>query len=84
MNCFLKSFFQLPVYTAAVSVLLFAYPVETLQYFKLIYLLGCRILCWLILILGSKFHWMDMLMYTSGILLVIFAEKVYINLKGKT
>ena len=75
--CFLKSFFELPVYTAAVSVLLFAYLVETLQYFKLIYLLGWQDSLLAHLILGSKFHWMDMLMYTSGILLVIFAESVH-------
>jgi len=77
MYCFLKSFFQLPVYVAAVSVLLFAYGIEILQYFKLIYRLGWQDSLLAHLILGSKFHWMDMLMYTAGILLVILAENVY-------
>jgi hypothetical protein len=77
MYCFLKSFFQLPVYAAAGSVLLFAYLIEILQYFKLIYRLGWQDSLMAHLILGSKFHWVDMLMYTAGILLVIFAESVY-------
>ena len=77
MYCFLKSFFQLPVYVAAVSVLLFAYGIEILQYFKLIYRLGWQDSLLAHLILGSKFHWIDMLMYTAGILLVILAENVY-------
>ena len=77
MYCFLKSFFQLPVYVAAVSVLLFAYGIEILQYFKLIYRLGWQDSLLAHLILGRKFHWMDMLMYTAGILLVILAENVY-------
>ena len=50
------------------------YVVEVLQYFKLIYLLGWEQSLLAHLILGSSFHWVDMLMYTAGILLTLLAE----------
>lgn len=73
--CFVKSFLNLPVKTAAISVLLFAYAVEVSQYFKLVVHLGLKNSKWANILLGNSFSWADMLMYTCGILLVVAVEK---------
>ena len=73
--CFLQSFFIIPVVKASVAVLFFAYTIEILQYFSLVDKLGLEHNNILHVVLGSSFEWTDMLMYTLGILLVIFIEK---------
>jgi Protein of unknown function (DUF2809) len=74
LYCFVKSFVNTRVTTTAISVLLFAYVIETLQYFHIVNVLGLqnsRIAC---IIIGTGFSWIDMLMYTLGILLVWLIE----------
>jgi hypothetical protein len=72
--CFVKTFIQSPVNITALSVLLFAYAVEVSQYFKLVVRLGLRDSKWANILLGNSFSWVDMLMYTLGILLVMAIE----------
>jgi hypothetical protein len=48
--------------------------VECSQYFELIYKLGLEDSLLAHLILGSTFHWMDMVAYTLGIALVLALE----------
>jgi hypothetical protein len=76
MYCFLKSFIRIAALPTALSVLAFSYVVEILQYFKLIYLLGWEQSLLAHLIIGSSFHWIDMLMYTAGIVLTMYAESI--------
>ena len=73
--CFCRMFRPFPVIKLAVSVLLFAYSIETLQYFKLLNLLHLQDNKPATIILGSSFEWSDMLAYTLGIALVIVIEK---------
>jgi hypothetical protein len=76
--CGIKSFFDTPVGSTAVWVLLFAYAVEVTQHFRLVYRLGwgdSQLAC---AIMGTHFSFIDMLMYTFGIILVLFAE-MYVN-----
>ena len=42
LYCFVKSFADTPVFATAISVLLFSYMVEILQYFKIINILGLQ------------------------------------------
>jgi hypothetical protein len=73
--CMVKTFFNTPIVPTAIAVLLFAYVIEILQYFRLIALLGLqhsRLAC---IIFGTSFSWTDMLCYTLGITFVVIIEK---------
>lgn len=72
--CMVKTFLNTPIVPTAIAVLLFAYVVEILQYFRLIVLLGLqhsRLAC---IVFGTSFSWTDILCYTSGIAVVIAVE----------
>lgn len=73
--CFLKSFLNIPVVTTAIGVLLFAYTVELLQYFRIVELLGLQHSRAARIIIGSSFEWQDMLAYTLGIASILVLEK---------
>jgi hypothetical protein len=74
--CFFKSFWNASVKSVAVSVLLFSYIVEVLQYFKIVKFLGLQELQLANIIIGNSFAWVDMLAYTLGILFVLFIERI--------
>lgn len=74
--CFVKALVNAPVFATALGVLLFAYAVETLQYFHVVELLGLGHSKLARVIIGSSFEWMDMLAYTVGIGLVLILEKL--------
>ena len=74
--CFVKSFVNTPVFLTAVSVLLFSYTIEILQYFKIINLLGLQHSGIARVIIGTSFEWIDLLAYTAGITIVLFVEKI--------
>lgn len=76
-----KSFFDSEAGLTALSVLVFSYLIETLQYFHIVNILGLeksRIAC---IIIGTSFAWTDILAYTLGILLVLLVEKIRRSLK---
>ncbi len=73
--CFVKTFFNFPVITTSISVLIFSYMVETLQYFKFIELVGLEKSNIARILMGTDFEWIDMIAYTVGIALVIAVEK---------
>ena len=75
MYCFIRTFFKVPVLVTALSVLLFAYLVEFLQYLNLIRVLGLQNSALANLILGNLFEWIDLLAYTLGIAFVLLIEK---------
>jgi hypothetical protein len=72
--CFCKSFFNAPVIITALSVLLFAYAVELLQYLNFIHYIGLQQSRLANIILGNSFEWIDMIAYTIGTLLIFYFE----------
>jgi len=63
---FIKSFIQVKPLYLAVAVVLFAYAVETGQYFKLIEILGLQDYKIMQIVMGTSFSWGDILCYTAG------------------
>ena len=73
--CFIQSFFNLSVIKLSIGVLLFAYTLEGLQYFKLVQLLGLDHSNLAKTIIGIHFEWIDMIAYTLGIASVLIIEE---------
>ena len=73
--CFVKSFLDTPVLPTALAVLLFSYFVETLQYFHIINKLGFQDSPVARTVIGTSFEWIDIIAYTFGIAIVLFAER---------
>lgn len=87
LYCLLKGFFRIPVKNAIFAVLIFAYLVETLQYFRFTELLKLQDNKIASVVLGSHFEWLDMLLYTLGGVAIYAAEKSrssYFRSKAKT
>jgi len=74
--CFVKSFLDTPVLSTAISVLAFAYLIETLQYFQIVHHLGWDQSRIANILIGNYFTWVDMLAYTLGIAFVVVTEKL--------
>ncbi len=74
--CFIRSFIDLPVWVTAIAVLLFSYTIEILQYFNLVKMLGLQDSRLARIVLGTSFAWTDLVAYTLGIILVLWAEKM--------
>ena len=75
MYCFFRSFLKTSVLSLALAVLLFAYAIETAQYFRLVNRLGLANNKVMRTVIGSSFEWGDMVAYTLGILAVVIVEK---------
>ena len=84
MYCIVKSFLNTRVLTTALSVLIFSYIIETLQYFHTVDRLGLQDSKIARLIMGTSFEWIDLVAYTIGTALILYFEKVIAdrNLKG--
>ncbi|MET4081725.1 hypothetical protein ABIB40_001674 [Pedobacter sp. UYP30] len=74
LYCLVKSFIKARNTSIAVAVLLCSYAVEILQYFHIVNLLGLDKIKWATILIGTSFAWMDLLMYTLGIMLVLVTE----------
>ena len=74
--CFVKSFFNTPVFPTAIAALIFSYIIEILQYFNIINLLGLQNSKTAATIMGNSFAWFDLIAYTLGITLVLFIERL--------
>jgi len=72
---FVRAFLKRSPLQIALGVLLFAYTVEILQYFKIVNLLGLEGNRLAEIIIGTGFSWWDMLAYTLGVLVVYFLDK---------
>lgn len=72
--CFVMSLFKVNALPAAFGALIFAYATEITQYYHLVYALGWGSSRFARIIMGTSFSWMDMLMYTAGITLVMLKE----------
>jgi hypothetical protein len=73
--CFLRAFLNFSVWTIAIATLLFSYVVETVQYFHIVEKLGLQHSKIARVIIGTSFSWTDILAYTCGVALILFAEK---------
>jgi hypothetical protein len=72
---FLKSFLNIRPITAAIIVLIFSFTIEFLQYFKLVEILGLQDSELARVILGTSYHWLDLVAYFLGILAVVLVER---------
>ena len=80
LYCLVKSFLNSPVLLTACWILVFAYAVEVSRYFHLVRLLGLQHSNMAKILLGTSFSFIDMGMYTLGILLVIIVENLRASL----
>ncbi|MBK8808785.1 MAG: DUF2809 domain-containing protein [Bacteroidales bacterium] len=71
-----RACFTIPVIPLAISVLLFAYSVEILQYFKVVKLLGLQNYKLANVLIGTSFCWEDMIVYTIGILIIVLLDRI--------
>ncbi|MCY7420219.1 MAG: DUF2809 domain-containing protein [Chitinophagaceae bacterium] len=73
--CFVRSFLNTPVLATALCALFFSYVIETLQYFHIVNKLGLKDSSLARTVIGTSFAWTDLLAYTIGIAIVLYAEK---------
>jgi Protein of unknown function (DUF2809) len=83
LYCLVKSFLSSSITITALSVLLFSYLVETLQYFHLVHRLGLGHSKIANIIIGNYFAWMDILAYTLGILIVFGIENLSLVIRRR-
>lgn len=74
LYCLVKSVFNANTMGVAIGVLIFSYALETLQYFHIVELLGLSHLNWANILIGTSFEWMDLLMYTLGIIIILIIK----------
>lgn len=74
LYCMLLSIVDIPVMTAAISVLVFSYLIEGLQYWGMADKLGFTEPGIMRTILGSYFTWSDIWAYTLGVITIITLE----------
>jgi hypothetical protein len=79
--CFLRSFINISILTASISVLIFSYFIEVLQHFNIVNRLGLESSGLARIVIGTSFEWIDLIAYTSGIIAVLYVEKI---MAGKT
>lgn len=74
---FVKSFIKAPVWRMAISVLIFSYLIETLQYFQFVKLIGLADNKFANIVIGNYFAWEDIFAYTIGITIVLVIETYF-------
>lgn len=75
--CFVKTFLKVSVTKAAIAVLLFAFLIETLQYFLIVEKLNLQDNKLARTVIGTSFAWEDILAYIIGIVMVIVFERIF-------
>lgn len=82
--CFLRIFLQVSYWKIALGVLLFACVIEILQYFDYVKVLGLEHNRILSVAMGRTFEWTDFLAYSTGFLLIILLEFLFIKYDSKS
>ncbi|MEO7313033.1 MAG: DUF2809 domain-containing protein [Chitinophagaceae bacterium] len=72
--CFVRAFIKASVNVVALATLVFSYLVETMQYFKLVNLLGLQDSKLANIVIGNSFSWMDFVCCTIGIAIVFLID----------
>ena len=75
LYCAVRSVLNLSPFITVTGVLLFAYLIETLQYFKIIEILGWQNNTLAKTVIGYGFEWFDILAYTLGAITILLFEK---------
>lgn len=75
MYYFVKSFIKTNPLLVAVSILLFAYAVETGQYFNLVEVLNMQDNAVMRIVIGSSFSWGDIFCYTLGAFICLWIDR---------
>lgn len=73
--CAVRSVIQATPSKVAIGVLLFAYLIEMLQYFRIVDLLGLEKNRIAKVVIGYGFDWSDILAYTLGVITIIIVER---------
>lgn len=76
LYCFIVSFVNTNKNIVLIGVLLFSYLVEILQYYKFVEVIGLQNYPIANTLIGNSFSWIDMLMYTLGVLFVAIIEQL--------
>ena len=76
--CFFKSFLKVNSFKLAIAVLLFALTIEFLQLCNILNLLNLENNKTAILLLGSTFHFSDLIAYTLGITIFLIIDLKFI------
>jgi len=76
LYCLINSFLVVRKDYALIGVLLFSYLIETLQYFRFVELISLDHIPIANTLIGTSFSWLDMLMYTLGIIFTAMLEKI--------
>ena len=79
LYCMVRSFWDFPVSLIVLSVLAFAYLLETLQYFRLVEQLGLQDSVLARTVIGTGFAWEDMVAYTLGGVAIWWGEKQFVK-----
>ncbi|RYZ15844.1 MAG: DUF2809 domain-containing protein [Chitinophagaceae bacterium] len=74
LYCALRAFVNVTPWKGALAVLLFAYAIETAQYFELVRHLGLSHNRLARTVIGTGFEWKDLVAYTLGIGTVLLLE----------
>ena len=72
--CAVRTFIKANPVKVAIAVLLFAYMIELLQYFRIVDRLGLSGNQVAKTVIGYGFEWWDMLAYTLGVLTILLVE----------
>lgn len=73
---FIMSFVSTNKNIVLIGVLLFSYLVEILQYYQFVEVIGWQNYSIANTLIGTSFSWIDMLMYTLGVLFVAIIEQL--------
>lgn len=73
---FIMSFVSTNKNIVLIGVLLFSYLVEILQYYQFVEVIGWQNYPVAKTLIGTSFSWIDMLMYTLGVLFVAIIEQL--------
>lgn len=77
--CAVRTFIKANPVKVAIAVLLFAYMIEVLQYFRIVDRLGLSGNPVAKTVIGYGFEWWDMLAYTLGVLTILLVEYRLMN-----
>lgn len=73
---FIKSVIETSTNRLIIAVVLFAFVIEFSQYFELIKVLGLERSHFWQMIIGTSYHWLDLVCYVAGGILTFFMEKM--------
>ncbi|MGZ8561487.1 MAG: ribosomal maturation YjgA family protein [Flavisolibacter sp.] len=79
MYCAVRSVLKIPPLLIAAGVLLFAYLIELLQYFRIVEVLGLQNNTVARTVIGYGFEWLDIIAYTLGAFTIILLERPHLK-----